>query len=184
MNKILVLDIETTGFSPSKNFIVEIGIVSLDLDNGDREILFNQVLWEKGITAKEVSESWIVTKGYIKTDEIRNSKPLSSYHTEIQAIFDEYPLGATAYNRKFDNSFLKDRQFTYKELPCPMLLCVDVCKIPSPRGRGFKWPKVQEAYDIMFPKNKYTEIHRGADDAFHEAEIVYELYKQGLFKLN
>ena len=98
---------------------------------------------------------------------------------------DHYPLGSTAYNNDFDNSFLKDRGFTFpKELPCPMKLSTNICKIPSPRGRGFKWPKVEEAYDFFFPENDYVEKHRGADDAFYEADIVKKLYDMGVFKLN
>jgi DNA polymerase-3 subunit epsilon len=56
-----------------------------------------------------------------------------------------------------------------------------VCKIPGNYGK-YKWPKVEEAYDFFFPNNNYVEKHRGADDAFHEADIVYELHKIGLFK--
>lgn len=36
----------------------------------------------------------------------------------------------------------------------------------------------------FFPAITYNECHRGADDAKHEALIVYELYKLGVFKLN
>lgn len=64
-----------------------------------------------------------------------------------------------------------------------MLLSTDVVKMPSPRG-GYKWPKVQQAYDFFFPDNEYTEQHRGADDAFYEADIVYKLYEMGKFKID
>ena len=43
MSKILILDIETTGFLQQNGKIVEIGIVELDLENGQREIIFNEV---------------------------------------------------------------------------------------------------------------------------------------------
>lgn len=85
----------------------------------------------------------------------------------------------------FDFGFLKDRGFTFPiELDCPMKLSTDICKIPSPRGRGYKWPKVQEAYDFFFPDNEYIEKHRGADDAFYEADIVYKLYQMEIFKID
>ena len=54
MKKILIIDIETTGFVPEQNFIVEIGIVSLDLDNGNIETLFDKVVRESGMTKEEV----------------------------------------------------------------------------------------------------------------------------------
>jgi DNA polymerase-3 subunit epsilon len=43
---------------------------------------------------------------------------------------------------------------------------------------------VEEAFKFFFPESQYIEAHRGADDAKHEAMIVYELYKLGIFKIN
>ena len=60
MSKILILDLETTGFLNQNGKIVEIGIVELDLTDGSRKIIYNQVCHEKGITMEEVSDSWIV----------------------------------------------------------------------------------------------------------------------------
>jgi len=182
MNKILVLDIETTGFSHSKNHIVEVGIVSLDLDSGERKILFDKVVIEESMTKEELEKSWIIEKGWMNVDEILDSGSLNGYHSEIQDILNTYPLGATAFNSKFDNGFLKHRGFNYKELPCPMLLSTNVCKLRGKYG-SYKWPKVQEAYDYFFAPHDYIEQHRGADDAFHEAQIVHELYKRGIFKV-
>ncbi len=62
-----------------------------------------------------------------------------------------------------------------------MLVSTPICKCPNKNGRGgYKWPKVEEAYKHFFPESEYVELHRGADDAFHEADIVYELHKLGL----
>ena len=63
-----------------------------------------------------------------------------------------------------------------------MQLSTNICKIPSPRV--FKWPKVEEAHKHFFGDIGYVEQHRGADDAYHEADIVYELFKMGVFQLN
>ena len=61
-----------------------------------------------------------------------------------------------------------------------MLVSTPICKIPNKWGKD-KWPKVEEAYNFFFPGNDYVELHRGADDAFHEADIVFELIKRGKF---
>ncbi len=185
MKKILIIDIETTGFLKRGGKIVEVGIVELDLENGEKKILFDEVCWEKGITKEECDASWIVENSTLTTEDIKTSKSLNFHRKEIQGILLDYPLGATAFNNAFDFGFLKDRGFVFsRELDCPMKLSTDICKIPSPRGRGYKWPKVQEAYDFFFPDNEYIELHRGCDDAFHEADIVYELYKMRIFKIN
>jgi len=184
MNKILILDLETTGFLNENGKIVEIGIVELNLDNGERKIIYNQVCHERGITLADVEKSWIVQNSDLNVEQIKYSPILDRIKPTVQTILDDYPLGATAFNNAFDFGFMESRGFVFpKKLDCPMKLSTDICQIPSPRG-GYKWPKVQEAYDFFFGKTDYIEKHRGADDAFHEAEIVYELYKRGVFKLN
>ena len=180
--KILIIDIETTGFLNQGGKIVEVGIVELNLSNGEKKILFDKVTHEKGITREEVEESWIVNNSDLTVEDVRTSKRLDRLLPEIQLIIDKYPFGATAFNRSFDFDFLESRGIRFpKKLPCPMILSTDVCKIPGNYGK-YKWPKVEEAYDYFFPNNDYIEKHRGADDAFHEADIVYELHKLGLYK--
>ena len=65
--KILVLDIETTGFHPRDSIITEVGIVELDLETGERKILFDQVCHNKRsfLTLPYVENSWVVKNGYI-----------------------------------------------------------------------------------------------------------------------
>lgn len=134
---------------------------------------------------KDVEDSWIVKNSDLNVDQIKYSPSLDYIKPTVQKILDAYPLGATAFNNPFDFGFMEHRGFVFpKKLDCPMKLSTDICQIPSPRGSGYKWPKVQEAYDFFFGKTDYIEKHRGADDAYHEAEIVYELYKRGVFKLN
>ncbi|MGV0828327.1 3'-5' exonuclease [Empedobacter brevis] len=183
MEKILILDIETTGFLQAGGKIVEVGIVELDLSNGEKKIVFDEVCHEKGITLQEVENSWIVKNSTLTVDMIRYSLPLHAIAPIIQKIINDYPAGATAFNNTFDFGFLEDRGFTFpKKLPCPMKLSTNICKIPS--SRGYKWPKVEEAHKFFFGDIGYVEQHRGADDAFYEADIVYELYKMDVFNIN
>lgn len=185
MSKVLVLDLETTEFLEKGGKIVEIGIVELDLSNGEAKIIYNQVCHEKGITADDVANSWIIQNSDLNAELIKYSPSLDRIKPTVQRILDDYPLGATAFNNAFDFGFMDSRGFVFpKKLPCPMKLSTHICKIPSPRGSGYKWPKVQEAWDFFFGKTDYIEQHRGADDALHEAKIVYELYKMGVFKID
>jgi DNA polymerase-3 subunit epsilon len=186
MEKILIIDIETTNFLQRGGKIVEIGIVELDLASGNRKIIFDQVCHEKGITLNEVQTSWIVNNSDLTPEAIRHSKNLEKLRNEIQEILNSYPAGATAFNNAFDFGFLEDRGFVFpNKLACPMKLSTDICQIPSKNGYGgFKWPSVEEAYLHFFGDVGYIEKHRGADDAFREAEIVYELFKMGVFQLN
>lgn len=180
--EILITDIETTNFLQNGGKIVEVGIVSLNLLNGAKKILFDQVCHERPITKEEVENSWIVKNSNLTLDMIQKSKQLTHYIPWLNAIYAAYPLGGTAFNNAFDNSFLKSRGIIIgKELPCPMKLMTDICKIP--KGNGYKWPNVMEAHKHFFGEIGHIEQHRGADDAFHEADIVYQLYKMGIFKI-
>ena len=186
--KVLIVDIETTGFLKSGGRIVEIGIVELNLDNGEKKILFDEICWEKGLTKKECDDSWIVSNSTLTTEDIRTSKNLNFYREQIQQILNDYPLGATAFNNAFDFDFLKSRSFSFpRELPCPMKLSTDICKIPhkvgknGKRRKGNKWPSFEEAHRHFFPDEEYKEEHRGGQDAKDEARLVYELYKMGKF---
>lgn len=184
MQKILIIDIETTGFSHRSAKIVEIGMVELNLATGEKQIIFDQVCQEQGTTIEEIEKSWIVENSTLTTEEILAAKFLHDLSPEIQEIINKYEHGATAFNNVFDFGFLESRGFVFpKKLACPMQLSTNVCQIRSPRG-GFKWPKVEEAHQHFFGDVGYIEKHRGADDAFHEADIVLELFKMGVFKLN
>jgi len=183
--EILIIDIETTDFQGKGGKIVEVGIISLNLESGEKKILFDKVVHERPITRKEVEESWIVTNGYMSVEEIQNSPQLALLIPEIQSILDAYPLGATAYNRAFDFNFLESRGVRFpRKLPCLMLLSTDICQLSGKYG-SYKWPKVEEAYNHFFGTDHgYVEKHRGADDAFHEADIVLALYRMGVFKID
>ncbi len=183
MKPILIIDIETTGFLQAGGKIVEIGIVELDLDTGNKKILFDEVMREKGLTKKILDNSWIVNNSTLTTKEILDSRLINSFFIEIQMIIDEYKLGATAFNNTFDFGFLTSRGFRIpRPLACPMKLSRNICRIGDRRGNT-KNPNVQEAYNFFIGKNNYIEQHRGADDAYHEADIVYALYKLGIFKI-
>lgn len=183
-NCILIVDIETTGFLNQGGSIVEIGIVSLDLRTGDIELVFDSLLKEAFLSARHHHEpyGWIFKNSTLTIEEVRNARPGSIVLAEVQEVLNKHPLGATAYNKKFDFDFLRNRGLKIKDLPCPMHLSTNILKIPG-RYTGYKWPSAQEAYDYFFPDNDYTELHRGADDAYHEAKIVWELYKMGVFKV-
>lgn len=183
-NKILIIDIETTDFLQYGGKIIEVGIVELDLATGNKKIIFDEVCQEPEMIKSEIEKAWIFNNSTLTPDEVLAAKQLEELKPSIQNIINSYPNGATAFNNVFDFGFLENRGFHFpKKLDCPMKLSTNICKIPSVRG-GYKWPKVEEAHKFFFGDVGYIELHRGADDAFHEADIVYELYKMDVFKIN
>ena len=185
-SKILVLDIETTGFLHQGGSIIEIGIVELDLQTGKVNELYNSLLREDILSAKHRQPpfGWIFENSDLTVEDVRNAPPAEDVLQDVQNILDQYPLGCTAYNKRFDFGFLKDRGLHIKELPCPMLLATEIIRIPKQNGyAGYKWPNVQEAFEYFYPELDYTELHRGLDDAAHEAMIVNALFELGAFKV-
>ena len=179
--EILVLDIETTGLSPKTDFILELGIVKLNLETGEITTLFDEVFKDPNLTAKH-RKSWIFENGFMNIEEIRNAQPLERYRTQIQNILLPFQGRITAWNREFDESFLYANGFDLgADIPCPMKASTHFFKIKG--TRGFKWPKAQEAWDILFPETHKIEAHRGLDDSIMEAKIIFELVKRGVYKI-
>lgn len=176
--KIAVVDIETTGFQKDNGLIVEVGIVELCLETGFTRIIYNELVREKEYNSNH-KDSWIFNNSSLTHNDVCCANPLEV--DKIQEILNQYK--ATAYNKDFDFNFLRSRGIIISELDCPMKIATDICKIPSQIGYGYKWPKVQEAWDYFFGVTDYIEEHRGADDALHEAQIIYKEYQLGKFKV-
>lgn len=181
-NKVAVIDIETTGINPEIELILEIGIVELSLITGETKILLDSFVKEPNF-GEEHRDSWIFNNSDLKFEDIENAPLFDNLKMKINEILNQYPI--TAFNKSFDLGFLKAREITIPiELPCIMLTATNICKIPFPTGsRGYKWPKCQEAWDFFFPNSDYIEKHRAADDAIHEAKILFELCKRGQFHI-
>ncbi|MDP8315784.1 MAG: 3'-5' exonuclease [Candidatus Celaenobacter antarcticus] len=118
-NKILSLDIETTGFFGQGGSIIEIGIVDLDLDTGEITEVFDSLLREERLTEEhgEKPFGWIFQNSDLTLEEVMDAPLANEVFSKVQEVLDQYPLGCTAFNKKFDFGFLKDRGLKIKELP-------------------------------------------------------------------
>ena len=176
--KILVIDIETTGFRVESDAIVEIGVVLVDLENGSFEPVFDQLIKENNFNPVHET-AWIFENSDLKYKDILNAKELDI--VKLQNLLNQYPI--TAWNSKFDFGFLEDRGLVLcSKLPCPMKMSTLFFKLRGKFG-GYKWPSVQEAWDKLFPDIPYIEEHRGLDDAKHEAKIIHALYHKKIWKI-
>lgn len=173
--KIGIIDIETTGFLNKGGKIVEIGIATLDTETGVVTEAFHSICKEAGMTVKD-RDAWIFKNSDLTVELVRNAPDLMSIKNDIQEVILQHDA-VTAYNKAFDFDFLRSRQFEIrKEWPCPMLAATPLCKCEPFKRGSYKWPKVEEAWMFFFPDQPYTELHRGLDDAMHEAKIVYALF--------
>jgi len=183
LDKLLVIDIETTGFNHKSDCILELGIVELNLNSGDITELLDIQLKETHLSAKH-HNAWIFANGFMSHDDVREAKPLEFHFDTIQTIFDFYLGKICAWNRAFDADFLKNRGFNLgKPIKDPMKESAEFFNLPHKSGGFGKWPSAQEAWNILFPSTEKIELHRGLDDAKMEAKIIYELINKGVYKL-
>lgn len=170
--KILVLDIETTGFSEKLDAIVEIGMVLTDTDTKKYKIVFNSVIKDKNFDQKKHENSWIFLNSDLTVEEVQKANTIEHYFDKIQSYFNKYNV--TAFNKSFDLRFMSSRGFKCKDIKCLMEASMDYVKLKDKRGNKKK-PSVQEAYDFFFPTEGYVEKHRGGDDARQEAKILLKM---------
>lgn len=172
--EILVVDIETSGLHTKFSSIVEIGLVLVNTKTKTIKTLFDKVIRESNFKPNYKPTPWIFVNSDLTINDVLNAQLLDSYKDELQGYFDKYPL--TAFNKKFDLRFLRDRGFEIKEIKCLMESTKSYFTVRDKRG-SIKGPSVMEAYGILFPGEKYIEKHRGGDDAKHEAKILLELVR-------
>jgi len=179
---VAIIDLETTGLDPIYDLILEIGIVELNLLTGETRVLFDSVVKELTF-GEEYRNSWIFENSDLTFEVVQNAPLFDDIIPDIQDILTKYSV--TAFNKSFDLGFLKARGYKFPtELHCIMLSSTNICKIPHRNGgTGYKWPKAQEAWDYFFPNSDYIEKHRAADDAVHEANILFEMINRGLLPL-
>lgn len=63
---------------------------------------------------------------------------------------------------------------------CTMLSTTSLCKIPHPRHSGYKWPKLNEAYEILLSVkiNENTKMHNSLIDTLMCLSIYSNLNKE------
>lgn len=171
--KILVVDIETTGFYPS-DAIVEIGICLVDTKTKQITLVFNKVVKDKKFVKWKHKNAWIFQNTTLRVEDVEKAKPLEFYFDEIQDLFNKYPM--TAFNKTFDLRFLKAAGFEMKDIKCLMATATQYSKLKDKNGR-VKKPSVEEIYNQFFMKRGeiYVEEHRAGTDAMDESKILLHM---------
>jgi DNA polymerase III epsilon subunit-like protein len=182
-DKLLVIDIETTGFNHKTDCILELGVIELNTDTGNITELLDVQIKENHLSAKH-HNAWTFKNGFMSHEDVRDAENLAFHFTKIQSIFDNYLGRICAWNRAFDADFLKSRGLNLgKDIKDPMKESADFFNLPHKSGGFGKWPSAQEAWDILFPKIEKIELHRGLDDAKMEAKIIFELIQKGIYNI-
>lgn len=181
---ILVYDLETSGFTNSR--LLELGLLLLDEHNGWRTVM------ELSIIVKP--DGWKIEQGAIDVHGITQEHaetvglPLEmalSLFTKFRQLASLVVCHNLSHDYRIMDGELGRMKWprlgdTESKFFCTMLSTVDICRIPNTNGkRGFKWPKLVEAYRHFFHKD-FPNAHTALGDARPTAEIFRELVRLGL----
>ena len=184
-DRVIVIDIETTGFDSSVDKIIEIGIIEVNLKTKERKVLFNSPIYEEGVDLHKNSEFFKMSS--LDYSNITNYPSLEFLENTLQFIFDNVRI--TSFNMNFDLGFLGSRGFLFpKKLQD---LMTHTRKI-MPKGKKYNF---EYAYRFLFnsSKNKrgnylsdpnYIQQHHAIDDAIYEAELLDFLYHEFNYPLD
>ena len=154
-----LIDTDTKKCAAALNVIVQQGDwpmdpKALETHGIDREYA-NSVGFEESVVSRWMLDLWRRSSIRIAHDESFDARMmrigLKRYaDTEEYSYSDEWASGSAF---------------------CTMRATTDICCIPSPRGKGFKWPKLEEAYQHFFGKKL-----EGAHDAMVDVDACIEIY--------
>lgn len=184
----LILDTETSGFLP-KGRLVQIAAAVVTEDNEELSSLCMIVKPDGWFIPAQVED----IHG-ISTEQARKEGlPLAF----VLKMLNYYVFMADAiigHNIKFDMDVLsseyqkagmlkdKDRLFGIPKVICTMKTTTKHCAIPKARGKGYKWPKLEELYQIVTGK-LLEDAHGALPDLNATREVFFQLREEGVIEV-
>lgn len=158
LNKFVVFDIETTGLSPKKDMITEIGAVKIE----DNKIIdeFSQLINPQ----RKIPENIVKLTGI--TDEMVKDKPTIE---EVLPRFEEFIEDTilVAHNASFDVGFIRDKFSKLgKKIDNPVLDTLELSRALFPKLKSHKLNIIAKHLKVNLVNH-----HRAVDDAKATAEI-------------
>lgn len=187
--EIFVLDTETTGLVGCPNdHIVDVAVCRVRPYLGTVEPVMSTVVGhDVSKWPQDQKEAWIFENTDLTLDDVMSATPAPFVAAELQSLLEGRM--ATSFNVKFDfDRFLYHRPWSLqgrmKLTPCIMLSSMPVCRIPGTYDQ-YKWPRLQEAYDMLVDGDPAQigeeQRHRALEDAVMASYVLIELIRRGLY---
>jgi DNA polymerase III subunit epsilon len=196
--KITIFDTETTGLfknglgrgHPEQPDMVQLAMINLELDPNDdsnnwKEVAcINMLIKDQKPSEDKALETHGKTTELLQKFGVPRRLAISNfYHT----IADTDIL--VAHNIEFDLNILGHafalEGIKFPDLPrsfCTMKTSTDICQIPAPNGRrGYKWPKLIEAYKILVDPEGFEGAHDALADVRACGKVLKVLAERGIF---
>lgn len=178
---VLVIDLETTSVDPDVAKILEVGLVSLDLDTKQITPVMDTLVQPACPEAQWLG-CWFMQNAKLDPDLIRKAPSFESIKLDLQARLDAEPV--TAFNRAYDIRVLyRHDVWAPKRAPCLMLAATPILRPPGFHS-DYKFPKLSEAWAWYFRHEPFQETHRAGFDAVHEARLAATMYAHGHWKFD
>lgn len=152
------LDLETTGFDPKKDKIIEFGAIKFDLD-GKKETL--QFLVNPGITLPQI----ITHITSITDKDLKDAPKFTDKIEEIKAFIGDLPI--IGHNIQFDINFLVENNIEIKN---PLYDTFKLSGVLLPSLPSYSLEILSSALNL-----KHKEKHRALDDAIAAMELFLTL---------
>ena len=157
-NKYVVFDIETTGLSPTKDMITEIGAIKIE--NGIIIDEYNQLINPERPIPKKIVELTGITD-----DMVKDMPTIERVLPDFKTFIEDSVL--VAHNASFDTGFLREQFFRNGEiLNNPILDTLQLTRALFPSLKSHKLNTVAKHLNVDLINH-----HRAVDDARATAEI-------------
>ena len=171
--KVISYDMETTGFDPQDDDILQLSIV-----DGDGNELFNKLFKP---TKKNEWPKAAAVNG-ITPERVQDCPAFQAWTGQVQEIFDQADVVVGYNQRNFDDRFLKANGIKIdpaKENHDMMLEFAEAVGEPNPYPKGFnktpyKWQKLGQAADFY----DYDWGNEHAHDSLADARATAYVYRQ------
>ena len=155
------LDLETTGFDPNTDKIIEFGAVKFDL-TGEKETL--KFFVNPGVTLPKI----ITHITNIKDSDLQDAPPFEDKRAEVQAFIGDLPI--IGHNIKFDLAFLEANKIEIKN---PSYDTQEISGILLPNMPSYSLEILSEKLNLT-----HCEKHRALDDSIAAMELFLKLIKE------
>lgn len=164
----VVLDFETTGFSPQSEEIIEIGAVKIK--NGQEIDRFGTLIKPNKDIPFEITKLTGITPEMVKDAPDALEAITKLYNFIGEAII-------VAHNAAFDLSFLKVniRKYLQKEIKNPVIDTLGLARVLLPNLKNHKLGTLVKEFKIELPNH-----HRAVDDAAATAKLWVILMKKAI----
>ena len=169
----LIFDTETTGLKFCR--LVQIAGILVDRD-WKEQASFSLMIKPEGFEIpKEATEIHRISTERATAYGAPLRTALSVFNNLIIGAEEVWAFNAAfderAINSEFDFIGQVSRVKENKPI-CAMLACQGILQLPNPRGSGYKWPKLAEAYSFFFDGATIEDAHDALADVRATVKVI------------